>query len=502
MKNKKLAAGIVAFSLALSLTGCGEVNKILEQVDNKDFDAALDIFDSKELKDKDLDTLTEGLRTRINTYIDSYAKNDITYEELEEIIDFAELLKVNEVTSFITDITDDINSLKTSKANYENAKKCYEENEYRQALEYLGKVIEKDGYYSDAQIMKDKVVASFKDEITKKVDEYLGKNDYYGAINYVRGQKDNLSFSEELTALAEKMEGKSVTAMAISKATDYVSKGDLAGALDQIAESTKNYVIKDKTDLTSYIKTMIMDSVKEASDEENYIYALNLLRKADDIVDDDEITKNIKDIEAVKPTYLYDLTCTTNKRFEIIDSGEPLTDSIGNKYKTGNLFTFSSSSSWSSDNLSSADYNLGKKYGVMSGTIACQDTTDNDAKAIFRIEGDGEVIMQQEVNRKTVPVPFSIDMSKYEWLKISVSNPEGGTCNVILANCKFAKPGEAVAETPAVTTTAETTEAAAETTTAAEGEEAEETTTEAVTEAEENAAETTAEAAEETKAEE
>ena len=117
MKNKKLAAGIVAFSLALSLTGCGEVNKILEQVDNKDFDAALDIFDSKELKDKDLDTLTEGLRTRINTYIDSYAKNDITYEELEEIIDFAELLKVNEVTSFITDITDDINSLKTSKAN-------------------------------------------------------------------------------------------------------------------------------------------------------------------------------------------------------------------------------------------------------------------------------------------------------------------------------------------------------------------------------------------------
>ena len=110
--------------------------------------------------------------------------------------------------------------------------------------------------------------------------------------------------------------------------------------------------------------------------------------------------------------------------------------------------------------------------------------------------------MQQEVNRKTVPVPFSIDMSKYEWLKISVSDPEGGTCNVILANCKFAKPGEAVAETPAVTTTAETTEASAETTTAAEGEEAEETTTEAVTEAEENAAETTAEAAEETKAEE
>ena len=499
MKNKKLAAGIVAFSLALSLTGCGEVNKILEQVDNKDFDAALDIFDSKNLKDKDLDALSEGLRTRINTYIDSYAKNEISYEELEKLIDFAELLKVNEVTSFITDITDDINSLKTSKANYENAKKCYEENEYREALEYLGKVIEKDGYYSDAQIMKDKVITSFKDEITKTVDDYLGKNDYYGALSYIKSQKNNLSFSEELTAVAEKMESKSVTAMAISKATDYVSKGDLSGALDQIAAATKDYNIKDKTDLTSYIKTMIMDSVKEASDEENYIYALNLLRKADDIVDDDEITKEIKDIEAIKPTYLYDLTCTTKQRFEIVDSGEPLTDSIGNKYKTGNLFTFSSSSSWSSDNVASADYNLGKKYGVMSGTIACQDTSDNDAKAIFRIEGDGEVIMQQEVNRKTVPVPFSIDMSKYEWLKISVSDPEGGSCNVILADCKFAKPGEAVAETPAVTTTAETTEDSAETT-AAEGEEAEETTTEAVTEAEENAAETTAEAAEETEA--
>ena len=130
MKNRKIVSGIVALGLALSLTGCGEVNKILEQVDNKDFDAALDIFDSKTLKDKDLDTLAEGLRTRIDSYIDSYAKNEITYEELEELIDFAELLKVNEITSFITDITDDINSLKTSKANYESAKQSYEDNQY------------------------------------------------------------------------------------------------------------------------------------------------------------------------------------------------------------------------------------------------------------------------------------------------------------------------------------------------------------------------------------
>ncbi|WP_044975621.1 NPCBM/NEW2 domain-containing protein [Ruminococcus sp. HUN007] len=474
MKNRKIVSGIVALGLALSLTGCGEVNKILEQVDNKDFDAALDIFDSKTLKDKDLDTLAEGLRTRINTYVDSYAKNEITYEELEKLIDFAELLKVNEITSFITDITDDINSLKTSKTNYENAKKSYEENDYMQALEYLGKVIEKDGYYSDAQLMKDKVITSFKDEITSKVDELLGKNDYMGAVSYARSQKDRLGFSEELTSVAEKMESKAVTAMAISKATDYVSKGDIIGALDQIAGVTKNYDIKDKTDLTSYIKTMAMDEVKAASDEENYIYALKILNKADEIIDDDEITKEIKDIEAIKPIYLYDLTCTTKNQFEIVDSGEDLKDSLGNKYKAGNLFTFTSDSGWSSKNVASADYNLGKKYGVMSGTIACQDTSANDAKAIFRIEGDGEVVFEQEVNRKTIPVQFSVDMSKYEWLKLSLSNPEGGECNVILANCKFAKPGEATAETPAVTA-AETTEAPAETTAAESEEKAAET---------------------------
>ena len=51
MKNGKIASGIAALGLALSLTGCGEANRILEQVDNRDFDAALGIYDSKPLKD-------------------------------------------------------------------------------------------------------------------------------------------------------------------------------------------------------------------------------------------------------------------------------------------------------------------------------------------------------------------------------------------------------------------------------------------------------------------
>jgi len=177
-----------------------------------------------------------------------------------------------------------------------------------------------------------------------------------------------------------------------------------------------------------------------------------ILNKADEIADDDAIAKEIKEIEAVMPVYLYDLSCTKKSRLEIIDLGEELKDSLGNMYTAGSLFTLSTNSSWSRE-PAGAEYYLGKKYGVLSGTIACQNTSDNDAKAIFRIEGDDEVVFEQEVHRKTAPVQFSTDMSKYEWLRISLSNPDGGECNVILADCKFAKPGKA--ETPAVTEAAE-----------------------------------------------
>lgn len=493
MKNGKIASGIAALGLALSLTGCGEANRILEQVDNRDFDAALGIYDSKPLKDREIDTLSEGLKTRISTYIDSYAKNEITYEELEKLIDFAELLKVNEITAFITDITDDINSLKTSKANYDSAEKNYELKNYLLTLDYLSKVIEKDCCYSDAQLLKDKTISLYRDELTSKVDEYFGNNDYAGAVSYVRQQTKRLGFPEELASDAENMESKAFTAMAVFQADEYVRTGDIIGALDQIAGVTNNYEIRNMTELTEYIRTISMDEVRTAIDNENYNYALMILNKADEIADDDAITKEIKEIEAVMPVYLYDLTCTKKSRLEIIDLGEELKDSLGNMYTAGSLFTLSTNSSWSRE-PASAEYYLGKKYGVLSGTIACQNTSDNDAKAIFRIEGDDEVVFEQEVNRKTVPVQFSTDMSKYEWLRISLSNPDGGECNVILADCKFAKPGKA--ETPAVTE-AETTEALGAAT-EAEGRKAAETEVTTLVRTEEKAEET--KAAEETEA--
>ena len=100
----------------------------------------------------------------------------------------------------------------------------------------------------------------------------------------------------------------------------------------------------------------------------------------------------------------------------------------------------------------------------MSGVISTNDTSDNDAKAVFRIEGDGEVLFAQELSRTTTPVPFAIDMSKYNWLKITLTEGSGGALNALLSDVKFGKPNEA----PAATTEAATEEG--ETTTAAEGE--------------------------------
>ncbi len=475
MNYKKIVIGLTAMALAISATACGRVDKILKKVDEKQYDEALDIYDAKDLSDKDTDKLIEEMETRINAAVDAYAANEIDYDQLEELLDFANETDLSEMTDLVTQVSVDIYELKTSKDYFAEGKQYLEDESYASAYSCFNSVIERDGYYAEAQTLKEEVGNKYCESVQAKIDEYMKDKDYDDAIYYVQQAKSGAYFSDELTERIGDMEESTRKSVIIAKAQELVDEEDIVGALTAVKEAKENYKFKDTKELDGFVSQIskeyvdtVLQTVKNARDEENYILALKILNDAKEIVDDDAFDKEIKEIEAIKPTYLYDLKCSTSSNFETIDSGDAPTDSVGNTYAIGNLFGLTAEGGNWSDKEASAEYNLAYRYGAMSGVISTNDTSDNDAKAIFRIEGDGEVLFAQELSRTTTPVPFAIDMSKYNWLKITLTEGSGGTLNALLSDVKFGKPNEAAPTTEAASE-GETT-AEGETTTAAEGE--------------------------------
>lgn len=476
MNYKKILIGLAAMALAVTATACGTVDKILKEVDNQNYDEALDIYDAKDLKDKEYDKLSEELETRINGYVDAYAQNEIEYAQLEELINFANEMKMPEMTEYLAQVSIDVYDLKNSKENYQRGLDYLAEETFDSAYQCFDAVIEKDGYYQDAQTQKENTLKAYCEAVQTHVDELVKAENYEDALYYLQQTKSRVYFSDDLTARITGMEEKTRKAYIIKQADQLVKENDIAGALTKIAEAKEEYKFSDTSDLDAYVDDIsdeyvdtIMTTVNNARDEENYILALKILRDAQQIVDNEQFAKAIEEIEKIKPTYLYDLKCSASNRFEVLDSGDPQTDSVGNVYDVGNLFSLSASSGWSSD-VASAEFNVGYKYGLMTGVIATNDTTDNDAKATLKIEGDGEVLFSQQLSKTTEPVPFSVDLSKYNWLKISLVEPEGGSLNALLIDCKFGKPNEQPATEAASEGETDTESATEETAPATEAE--------------------------------
>lgn len=482
MNKKKLALSTAALMLATGLTACGSVNKIVNEIDEKNYEAALEILASKELSEKNQEKLSEEMKVRIEEAVTAYANNECTYEDISALISTAYSMNLPTLTPTLAASSATMESLYTSKSYYEDGVEAFADENYSGAYNYFSYVVEEDAYFSDAASYMDKCVTGYCDAITADVDEYVADDDYEGALNYL-GQCSYSAFSEEVTTAIEEMTETVRVKSVMAEAEEYVNSDDVASALTLITDSIEEYDIENTDELDKYYDTisadyiqMIMEKVDILRTEENYILALNMLSNAQEVVDAEEFATAVEEINAIKPTYLYDLKYSTSSRFEVVDSGDPLMDTIGNTYAVGNLFEISGDGgSWSSEE-GSVEYNLGYNYGILTGVISVDDISD-DATGTLKIEGDGVVLYSQALSRTTTPTPISIDVSNVNWLKISITEPSGGVIYAILSDFQFGDKTDVPTTEPpteAMTAVGETTEATEQAT-----EETAETTTSA-----------------------
>lgn len=288
--------------------------------------------------------------------------------------------------------------------------------------------------------LADKYMTEIRAQVASKTEE----NNYNDAIDYLENIKAYKNVPDVIIEYCnETIESLKIESV-ISKAKESVTGNDIASALKTISDYkienniSENKELDEYADFISkeYINT-ILTKVAKLREEENYAAALNMLNKASEIVQNDEIARQIEEINAIKPVYLSDLKISKSNRFSLRDTGEALEDTVGNKYEVGNLFEISSTTKeWSDPDIGSVDYNLGYQYTTLSGTVAVDDIS-KDTSGVLKIKGDDVVLYSVKVSRKMTPVSIKVDVSTVDWLNISLESPNNGEIDVILANFKF-----------------------------------------------------------------
>lgn len=132
---------------------------------------------------------------------------------------------------------------------------------------------------------------------------------------------------------------------------------------------------------------------------------------------------------------------------------ESTMDTLGNSYHGGNtleLHTYGSSHwgeyGYDKARVAFAEYKLQYKYGSMTGTAAVSDLT-SDEKVGARLEflGDDEILAYYDVDRKTEPIEFDLDLSGVDVLKINLvyrSADGTGDVYVLLADTELTETFE------------------------------------------------------------
>ena len=165
----------------------------------------------------------------------------------------------------------------------------------------------------------------------------------------------------------------------------------------------------------SYI-TMVLQKASDAMAAKEYLRALYILYDASKIMPDERFTAKYSELNAVKPTYLCELTCSDSEKFYRAEYGKTYTDVVGNTYdyNYGNLFYVEHN--WGDGK---GTYSLNYNYAKLKFTLAVDDRSDS-MEAVFKVVGDGKVLYSIDISRRFNPVVVEIDVSNVNWIEFYV----------------------------------------------------------------------------------
>lgn len=398
--KKSIVSLLLAAIFLLSACGSSAQTSFQEAVDALDAEAAAQVYDEKihgdQEKEKDAD---EYVVSAFQNWIEAYGSGEKTQEDVDAFLAFADALAAKSsfsLSSKFKSLQNIYDSLKTSKAQYAEAKKLLEKQEYAEAIKALSSVIEEDKEnYRSAQNMIEETKSALQKEAATKLTEYAESGDYVAAHAYYDSLDAKLFDDglEELDKLLQQAKEKYVAASLASAEAAFGAEKNAAAALDVLRHA------RGESGLTDFDQKM----------EEYQTYL---------------------------PVPLSDLEYTTKGSEIIVGNGNvnPLIakDVNENIYNDG-LIIFPNYAA--SEKQNAITYYLNQKYSTFTGTlyrpyITLQvESNDDDAfyskATVFRVYGDDVLLYDGPNFTKSTfdPVDFSVDVTGVRELKIVMLSP-------------------------------------------------------------------------------
>lgn len=333
---QKTAGLMITIMLALCLTACGKSVDILQLIDGKDYDKALEAFDASKYDEDELSNLEDEIKKRIEAKLDAYANGEVETDDIKEFLTTVYKLDIDGTSSAISKAKTKMNELSASKKAYNEAIEQINDKDFAAAYRKLDEVIEADANYKSVEEKKAECVQKYCDLIADKEKEYTDKNDLDGAKQYLKTELNKDLFSGEIRDFIQTKQAELVIPTIINSAEAYAEEEDYynafyvleaskseqgfgnsteySAAVSNIKEDYKQYVTKNTDSyvaakdysgalsfLSKQSSTAYISGLSDFVDEKyKSIEVKSVIAKADEYVKDNDIATAITEITTYK----------------------------------------------------------------------------------------------------------------------------------------------------------------------------------------------------------
>ena len=415
--------------------------KILLAIRENNFSEANSLYNGGRISDRTADALSEALPEMLDDFITEYNAGEKDYNTC---IKFCDLLSewtsmdfdsskykgVRISSDLIYEARGTLKRLEKSKKTYNKGIERYNDGKWLEAIMNFDSVDKEDANYADAVT---KYIECFE-KINASIEQFITKGDFeqaqdlanemvryfqlYASSDGIPSDYNYQTYKEKFDEIVAAKEAQAV----IDEAMDKYNEGNYMDAFSIMNNYTKEHGSNDAientlNELTEEYITMVVQKSSVAIEAKEYLRALEMIKTAMAIVSDERLDAKLNDLNALKPTYLCELSCAEYKNFEQAKYGETYTDVLGNTYdyRYGNLFILESWG-WGGN----ASYCLSYKYEKFSCTITVDDRSQNFEKE-FQILGDGVVLYSVKLTRRFSPTVIELEVSNVYWLEFRIS---------------------------------------------------------------------------------
>ena len=450
-KTIRNAAITIALLLAVAfvLVGCGVqgrdatnsgvkitglVKKIIEAFDARAYEEAYELFAEKELDADQQAFLVEALTERIDKAIADYAIDELSFENAQEILSAVQTFNLPKLKTKLTTASSELTVLANSKEYYADGLIAFSKLDWVTAIDCFSKVVEKDCNYADAVQRSDEAVTKMLEDISSKI----ALQDYDTALSLAEQLRSLLPTNTEVvTKIAEintakaELEHEKQRQEAMSAAQSSYDQGNYTEAFDTLDRFISTHTgDQEALDALKKLKddyvNLIIPKADEAMQKQEYLRALDMLNNAIAVLPDQRFTTKLDELNAVKPTYLCELSCADDKEYYYAGPGKNYKSVTGVEYNYdfGNLFFLVNKQYTYSGGY--AKYFLNYSYKTICFTLDVGEETAQGARGKFKIIGDGEVLKELSISKQFSPTLIELDVSNVGWLSYALVIIAGG----------------------------------------------------------------------------